>query len=141
MAEPTDDGFDLDAAWADEERPPFKFRWGGVWWTVPHLGDIDWRVVSLADEMDLEAIQEALRIGLGERAEEFDKQTQPTPAMFKLFDKWLEHSGQKPGEAPGSDGSSGSTEEPSPQTSTTTTASPSAKPSSAPRKRASRSGS
>ncbi|MEU8334795.1 hypothetical protein [Micromonospora tulbaghiae] len=141
MAELTDNGFDLDAAWADERKPAFRFRWAGTWWELPHLSDFDWRVVALADEMDLEAIREALRMGLGERAEEFDKHPQPTPAMLKLFDAWLNHSGMKPGEAPGSDGSSPSTEEPSPQTSTASTASASAKPSSARRRSGSRSAS
>ncbi len=140
MTEPIDDEFDLDAAWAEERREPFRFRWAGVSWTVPHLTEIvDWRQVADADSMDLPAIQALLRTGMGERAEEWAAVTQPVPAMFRLYDQWMVHSGMKPGEAPGSDDSSGSTEEPSPQTSTDTTASPSAKPSSAPRRRASRS--
>ncbi len=138
--QPTDDGFDLDAAWAEQRREPFKFRWTGVWWSVPHLSEIvDWRQVADADSMDLAAIQKLLKTGLGERAEEWEQVTQPVPAMFKLYDQWMVHSGMKPGEAPGSDDSSQSTEEPSPPTSTTTTASASGKPSSAPRRRASRS--
>lgn len=141
MPEPKKDVFDLDAAYADEVGEPFEFRWGGLKWVVPHLADLDWRLVSLADEMDIEAIQKVLRKGMGEQAEEWEKQNQPTPAMLKLFDQWLEHSGMKPGEAQGSDGSSTSTAEPSPQTSTGSTASPSAKPSSARRKTGSRSGS
>jgi len=137
MSEPTPDEFDLDAAWVEMKRPPFHFRWAGVSWELPHLGDVDWRVVALADEMDLPKIQEALHLGLGERASEFDEHPQNTPAMFKLFDRWMEHSGMRPGEAPGSDDSSGSTDEPSPQTSTDTTESASVKPSSGRRKAAS----
>jgi hypothetical protein len=140
VTEPIEDGFDLDAAWAEERRDPFRFRWAGVWWTVPHLSEIvDWRQIADADSMDLPAIQKLLRTGMGERAEEWERVTQPVPAMFKLYDQWLAHSGMTPGEALGSDDSSVSTEEPSPPTSTDTTGSPSGKPSSAPRKRASRS--
>ncbi len=138
--QPIDDGFDLDAAWAEERKAPFKFRWAGVWWTVPHLSEIvDWRQVADADSMDLPAIQGLLRTGMGERAEEWAAVMQPVPAMFKLYDQWMVHSGMKPGEAPGSDDSSQSTAEPSQPTSTDSTASPSGKPSSAPRRRASRS--
>lgn len=127
MSEQPEDGFDLDAAWAEERREPFKFRWSGVWWTVPHMSEIvDWRQVADADSMDLPAIQKLLRTGMSERAEEWERVTQPVPAMFKLYDRWMEHSGMRPGEAPGSDDSSGSTEEPSPLISTDTTASPSA---------------
>lgn len=126
MSEPITDEFDLDAAWAEERREPFRFRWAGVRWEVPHLTEIvDWRQVADADSMDLTAIQALLRTGMGERAEEWAAVTQPVPAMFKLYDRWMEHSGMRPGEAPGSDDSSGSTEEPSPPISTDTTASPS----------------
>ncbi|MFI7073557.1 hypothetical protein [Micromonospora sediminicola] len=141
MADDINNGFDLDAAWAEEQRTPFTFTWAGSRWTLPHLGDIDWRMVALADEMDLPAIQEVLRTGMGERAAEWEDTPQPAPAMLKLFDAWLEHSGMRPGEAPGSDGSSPSTEEPSPPISTASTASASAKPSSGRRKSGSRSGS
>ena len=139
MADDLDDGFDLDAAYAAERQEPFRFLWKGSWWTVPHLSEIDWRLTALADEMDIDAIREVLARGLGEQAEEFERTDQPTPAMLKLFDRWLVHSGMKPGEAPGSDGSSPSTAEPSPQTSTSSTASPSARPSSGRSKNASRS--
>ncbi|WP_431728576.1 hypothetical protein [Verrucosispora sp. TAA-831] len=139
----TADGFDLDAAYAAEQRDLFRFRWRGEWWTVPHLGDItDWRLIAKADSMDMEAMRTLLTKGLGDQAERFGAVDQYAPAMMKLFDRWLLHSGMAPGEAPGSDDSSPEpTEEPSPPTSTPSTTSASAKPSSGRRKTASRSGS
>ncbi|MEU3452184.1 hypothetical protein ABZ671_00875 [Micromonospora sp. NPDC006766] len=130
-----DEGFDLDAAWAEEEREPFKFRWRGVWWVVPHLGDLDWRASSLADEMDVDAIRELFDLALpDERKEEWNRVKQPAPAMVRLFKEWTMHSGEEPGETQGSVDSSPSTGPASKRTSTATTKSGSAKPSSARRK-------
>ncbi|MFY1595494.1 hypothetical protein [Micromonospora sp. WMMD737] len=137
---PAVDEFDLDAAYAAELREPFPFRWRGQSWVVPHLGDIsDWRLIERADSLDMAAMRELLTVGLGDQAERFGDVDQFAPAMMRLFDQWLAHSGMRPGEAQGSDDSSTSTAEPSQPTSTTTTASPSEKPSSARRKTASRS--
>lgn len=122
MAEPQE--FDLDAAWAEEARPPFRFKWAGATWDLPHLGDMDWRAVSLADEMDVTQIRELFRLALPEdRADEWEQTKQPTPAMTRLFTAWLQHSGMAPGETPASDGSSPSTGRPSKRTSRGTTTS------------------
>lgn len=137
MAETEKEGFDLDAAWAEEEREPFRFRWSGVWWEVPHLGDMDWRAVSLADEMDVNAIRELFDLALPEeRQGEWARTKQPTPAMIKLFRAWLAHSGMASGETQGSGDSSPSTEPASKPTSPATTKSASAKPSSGRRRTA-----
>ncbi|MFY1686500.1 hypothetical protein [Plantactinospora sp. WMMB782] len=129
------DEFDLDAAYAEEVRPPFRFRWAGVAWELPHLGDMDWRAVSLADEMDINAIKELFQLAFPpERAEEWEKVRQPTPAMIQLFQRWLAHSGMKPGETQGSEDSSENTEPASKRTSRSTTGSGSRGRSSAARK-------
>lgn len=130
-----DEEYDLDAAYAEVVRPTFKFRWAKTSWELPHLGDMDWRAVSLADEVDIDAIRELFAMALPEeRAEEWDRAKQPTPAMIDLFNRWLAHSGMAPGETPGSDDSSKSTEPASKRTSRTTTGSGSRGRSSAPRK-------
>jgi hypothetical protein len=132
-----DDGFDLDAAYAEEERPPFRFKWAQVWWELPHLGDMDWRATSLADEMEVEAIRDLFNLAFPtERAEEWQKVKQPTPAMIQLFERWLKHSGMAPGETQGSEDSSENTEPASKRTSPGSTKSGSGRRSSAPRKTA-----
>lgn len=137
MAEPTEDAFDLDAAWAEEEQEPFRFKWAGTTWELPHLGDMDWRAVSLADEMDVNAIRELFDLALPEeRQAEWERAKQPTPAMIMLFKRWLAHSGMESGETQGSGDSSPSTEPASKPTSPATTKSASAKPSSGRRRTA-----
>jgi hypothetical protein len=129
--------FDLDAAYAEEVKDPFKFRWSGASWELPHLGEMDWRATSLADEMDINAIRDLFKLAFSEgQAEEWEKVKQPTPAMVKLFERWLKHSGMAPGETPGSGDSSPSTEPASKRTSPGSTKSGSGRRSSAPRKTA-----
>ncbi len=120
MAEPEE--FDLDAAYAEETHPPFRFRWAGKRWELAHIADLDWRLRSLADSMDIDAMQEVIEKSLpGERLEEWRKVNQPGPAMAKLFKRWLDFCGENPGEPPGSDVSSKSTAGPSNRTSRATT--------------------
>jgi hypothetical protein len=74
------------------------------------------------------AVRQAVRDGLGEgQYAEFEKLRQPISAMTALFDRWLSHSGLRPGEQQASPGSSESTAGPSkPHSQRTTRASGSA---------------
>ena len=116
------DVFDLDAAEAEAARSRFPFRYGGREWSLAHLADLDWRVVARADTGDMEAVREAVRDGLGaDQHAEFEQLRQPVSAMTALFDRWLTHSGLRPGESPASTDSSGSTAGPSKRPSRRTT--------------------
>ncbi len=129
-----DDVFDLDAAHAEQAGEPFSFKWKGTRWEFPPITDADWRILSIADQLnvadgaedlDTDAIASLERLFKlavpEERAEEWERTRQPISAMILLFQRWMRHSGQKPGETSGSDVSSQSTAEPSPPTSPATT--------------------
>lgn len=132
-----DEEFDLDAAYAEEVKEPFRFRWAAASWELPHLGEMDWRATSLADEMNVDAIRDLFKLAFSaEQGEEWERVKQPTPAMIKLFDRWLKHSGMAPGETQGSEDSSENTEPASKRTSPGSTRSGSGRRSSAARKTA-----
>lgn len=106
--------YDLDAVAAEVAKEPFRFRYRGQDWSLAHLSDVDWRVVSKADTGDLEAVHAALRAGLGdEQWTAWEQVPQPISAMTKLFDRWLHHSGLRAGESPASTDSFESTAGPS----------------------------
>ncbi|MEU7843953.1 hypothetical protein AB0B39_23670 [Micromonospora sp. NPDC049114] len=116
------DVFDLDAYVAEHRKVPYRFRYGGQDFALPHAQDTDWRVMEVADQGDVEAIQTLFRRGLGpEQWERFDELPQPAGAMGELFRRWQAHSGTKPGESPASPGSSESTAGPSTRRSAGTT--------------------
>ncbi|MEU7771222.1 hypothetical protein AB0C44_07840 [Micromonospora taraxaci] len=126
----SDDVFDLDAYVAEHRKEPYRFRYGGQDFELPHAQDTDWRVAQAADQGDVEAIQTLFRRGFGpEQWERFDALPQPAGAMGELFRRWQAHSGTKPGESPASPSSSESTAGPSTRRSAgTTRARRSAKP-------------
>lgn len=131
---------DLDAAYAEIRRDPYIFTWAAREWTLPHLSDLDFRIqlkIETAESLDVNEL-----IGLfGEmfgagQAEAWAQVQVPTPVLFLLFERWLKHSGAKPGEDSASSGSSGSTGKSSRRTSGASTASGSRKPSTAAKKAA-----
>jgi hypothetical protein len=146
------DGLDLDAAYSEVVSGPFRFRWAGRWWELPHFLELDRRALGkfnalaqMPDSDDLEAIADrvgdVLRAAFGDdeaTAAAFAETPQPPLKLLMLFNQWKNHSGVDPGEAPSSNGSSGSTAEPSKRTSRATTASGSAGRSTARRKAATR---
>ena len=136
---------DLDAAYAEIAREPYRFTWQGRKWELPHMGELDFRLQSEIESMDeytLEAIDALFqRIFGAEQAAEFAKIRVTGPFLAMLFERWLKHSGAAPGESEASNGSSENTGENSrPTSGTTTTGSGSPKLSTAkraPRKRVS----
>ncbi|MGC4891089.1 hypothetical protein [Micromonospora sp. DT227] len=106
--------FDLDAVAAEATHEPMRFTYQGREWTLAHMTGVDWRVVELANEGDLQAIRKAFRMGMGdEQADEFDELPQPIAAMTALFTRWLKFNGLTEGESAASPASSGSTAGPS----------------------------
>jgi hypothetical protein len=121
--------FDLDALVAEARKEPFRFRYGGRSFELPHASDMDWRAVEAAELGNYAALRELFRFGLAEQWEAFEKLHQPAKAMGELFRRWQAHAGVRPGESQGSADSSESTAEPSTPASDATAASASAPPS------------
>ncbi|RKR92768.1 hypothetical protein BDK92_7248 [Micromonospora pisi] len=131
-----DEVYDLDAAFQAVRKRPFKFRFGGVKWELPHFSEIDYRAAGLMDELsaitgadnvanvDLDILRKIFSYGFdpAQRAR-WDDQYQPSPAIGLLFEQWQQHSGEDLGESSGSTNSSGSTAEPLSQTSASSTTS------------------
>lgn len=119
----TDDVFDLDAYVAEHRQTPYRFRYGGQTFELPHASDTDWRVTEAADKGNVEAIRTLFRRGMSpEQWERFEQLPQPAKGMGELFRRWQAHAGMKPGESPASPGSSESTARPSTRRSAGTTA-------------------
>lgn len=124
----TDDVFDLDAYVTEHRQQPYRFRYGGQTWELPHSADIDWRVTEAADQGNIDAIRTLFQRGLGpDQWERFEQLPQPAAAMGELFRRWQAHAGVRPGESPASPDSSASTARPSTRRSAATTKSRSAK--------------
>lgn len=142
----TEDGDDLQAAYAEIARKPYRFYWADRWWVLPHIGELDYRVQAeienFGSEVTLERIDELFRKIFGpQQAQAWSEATQPGPFLEMLFQRWLAHSGAKPGEEQASTPSSKSTGRSSRPTSAASTTSASPKRSTAkraPRKAASR---
>jgi hypothetical protein len=123
MNDQTDDVFDLDAYVAEHKQTPYRFRYCGETWELPHGVDTDWRVTEAADKGNVEAIRTLFRLGMGpEQWERFEALPQPAGGMGELFRRWQAYAGVKPGESPASPGSSASTARPSTRRSGGTTA-------------------
>lgn len=91
--------FDLDAVEAEAAGEPFEFVFAGRTWTLPHLHDIDRKLLNAADQGDIAAMREAFRTGLGDDYTEFDAQPMKLRSLDALFRAWTEHSGLNPGES------------------------------------------
>jgi hypothetical protein len=135
---------DLDAAYAEIRREPYVFTWAAREWALPHIGDLDYRI--LAEIENYQSLDVTQLLGLFTRmfgpdqAEAWADVSVPTPVLYLLFEHWLEHGGAKLGESAASKPSSGSTGRKSRPTSAANTTSASRKPSTAkraPRKAAS----
>lgn len=135
---------DLDAAYSEIAREPYHFTWQGRKWSLPHMGELDFRLqaeIESMDEYTLEAIDKLFQRIFGpEQAQEFAQIRVTGPFLAMLFERWLKHSGVTPGEPEASTPSSESTGAKSRPTSGASTRSASPKPSTAkraPRKRVS----
>lgn len=139
---------DLDAAYAEIVREPYHFTWQGRTWSLPHMGELDFRLqaeIESMDEYTIDSIDKLFkRIFGAEQAADWAQTTVTGPFLAMLFDRWLAHSGAKSGESEASKESSENTGEKSrPTSAPTTTGSASPKPSTArraPRKAVSRRG-
>lgn len=121
---------DLEAAYAEVRRDPYVFAWAGREFTLPHLGNLDYRLqaeIETLSNLDVEHLEGLFARMFGpDQAKVWATVEVPTPVLFMLFDRWITHSGAKPGESPASKPSSKSTGTKSRPTSaaTTTSASP-----------------
>lgn len=121
---------DLDAAYAEVRRDPYVFAWAGRDWSLPHLGNLDYRLqaeIETFNSIDVEQMEGLFARMFGpEQAAAWAAVEVPTPVLFMLFDRWIKHAGAKPGEPPASPPSSKSTGRRSRPTSagSTTSASP-----------------
>jgi hypothetical protein len=90
--------FDLDAVEAEALGEPFPFTFGGREYVLPHVQDMDRKVLLAADQGEQAAMEELFRTGLGADFEEFDRQPMKLRTLEALFRNWLEHCGLEPGE-------------------------------------------
>ena len=126
--------FDLDAVFAEQRQAPFRFKWDGREWELPHLHDIDIHLLNRIHEAESFSADEVMdlfpQLFAPRDRVEWLKTPQPALMLTTLFTQWMEHVGVTPGESVGSGDSSSSTEPKSKQTSTGSTASASPKRSS-----------
>lgn len=135
---------DLDIAYTEIARAPYRFRWSGQEWTLPHMADLDFRLqaeIESMSEYTIDAIDKLFaRIFGGDQAARFAAIPVPGPMLAMLFERWLKYSGSIAGESEASNESSENTGTSSRPTSVPSTDSGSPKLSTAkraPRKRAS----
>lgn len=121
---------DLEAAYAEVRRDPYVFAWAGRDWSLPHLGNLDYRLqaeIETLKDLDVEHLEGLFaRLFGAEQATAWATVEVPTPVLFMLFDRWIKHSGKKQGESQPSKKSSATTGTRSRATSagSTTSASP-----------------
>ena len=141
MPDLDEEGFNLQAVYAEQARKPFRFFWADRWWTLPHLRELDYRIQSEIESTESWTVPAMLglfgRIFGPEQAEAWDEVEVPGPAIGMLFDRYIAHSGGAPGESQGSDGSSTSTEPKSKRTSRGSTTGSASRKRSTPRNQAS----
>jgi hypothetical protein len=106
----------LVAAYAEIRREPYVFEWPeGKTWTLPHLGELDYRLLAEVENIgdkasDLPYLESLFARMFGpEQAAAWAEVEVPTSVLFMLFERWVQHSGSKPGESPASKRSSKST--------------------------------
>jgi hypothetical protein len=90
--------FDLDAVEAEAAGEPFEFTFGGHTYTLPHVQDVDRKVVLTADQGDVAAMISLFQLGLGDDYERFNAQPMKLRTLEALFKAWLKHCGLEPGE-------------------------------------------
>lgn len=136
--EPARKGDSLVAAYAEIRRDPYVFEWPeGRWWSLPHPGDLDYRLLGELEQIDdkvadLEYLEGLFaRIFGPDQAEAWQQVEVPTPVLFLLFDRYMKHAGAELGEDGASNASSKNTGTRSRRTSAGTTGSASRKRSTA----------
>lgn len=90
--------FDLDAVEAEVAGEPFSFDFGGHTYALPHVQDVDRKVLLGADQGDVAAMNSLFEIGLGDDYEQFNAQPMKLRTLEALFKAWLAHCGLEPGE-------------------------------------------
>lgn len=121
---------DLQRAYQAIRRQPYTFQWADRQWTLPHLGELDYRLqaeIESVEGLDVKALENLFaRIFGPTQAAAWAQVEVPTPVLMMLFDRWVKHAGGELGEQPASKPSSVSTGRKSRPTSgpTTTSASP-----------------
>ncbi|GAA2618736.1 hypothetical protein SMC26_40295 [Actinomadura fulvescens] len=93
-----DEVFDLDVVEAESTFAPFPFRLGGRVFALPHMRKLDRKMLLAADGGDVEAMNAAFRVGLGDDFAAFDKLPLSLNGLNELFRRWLAHSGLAEGE-------------------------------------------
>jgi hypothetical protein len=104
---------DLDAAYAEVAREPYRFQWQGRQWELPHMAELDYRIqdeIENTESFDITAINKLFdRMFGADQAAAFQETRVTAPFLAMLFDRWLKHSGARPGESEASTGSSENT--------------------------------
>lgn len=90
--------FDLDAVEAQASNDPFPFTFGGRDYTLPHVQDVDRKVLLSADQGDIAAMTALFEVGLGDDYDQFNAQPMKLRTLEALFKAWLAHCGLEPGE-------------------------------------------
>lgn len=90
--------FDLDAVEAEAAGEPFEFTFGGRTYALPHVKDVDRKILLAAEQGEKAAMDALLQLGLGDEYEEFNAQPMKLRSVEALFLAWLEHCGLEPGE-------------------------------------------
>jgi hypothetical protein len=128
---------DLERLYAESAGEPYRFTWAGQQWTLPHLRELDFKILAKLEKLDPATADEASVNELfddimdAEQGPAFRETHRPLPFLLLLLDRWTKHSGAEPGESSASSKSSPSTGTRSRRTSTGSTASASQKPSKA----------
>jgi hypothetical protein len=146
MSEQTPKKFSLTKAYSEVAQPPFEFDWNDQDFTLPHMGELDFRVRARLQDMDgatnVDDVKFLLTAVLGdEQGARFLNTNLPDRAILMLLKQWGEHSGVETGESEASNSSSNNTGTNSRPTSKPSTASTSPRASTArraPRKAPSR---
>lgn len=90
--------FDLDAVEAEALGEPFEFTFGGCTYSLPHVQDLDRKILVGADQGDVAAMNSLFEVGLGNDYEQFNAQPMKLRSLEALFKAWLAHCGLEPGE-------------------------------------------
>lgn len=90
--------FDLDAVEAESAGEPFPFTFGGKEYTLPHVQDVDRKVLVSADHGDVGAMNALFEVGLGDDYDRFNAEPMKIRSLNALFEAWLKHCGLEPGE-------------------------------------------
>ncbi len=128
----------LAAAYAEVRKEPYEFEWPeGRFWTLPHLSELDYRLLAEIEDIgdkvaDLSYLEGLFaRIFGPEQAAAWAEVQVPTAVLMMLFDRYIKHAGGELGEGEASKPSLKNTGTKSRQTSAASTGSASPKRSTA----------